>query len=68
MNQLSKYLINICISDIYLFDGYLTERAIYPQWQAWPYLTDSPAKAQGNTLKPCVSMHSLFDGYLTVRQ
>lgn len=61
-------IINRCNSNTYLFDGYLTESQSYPQWQAWPYLTDAPAKQLQNMLRPCASAASLFDGYLTTEK
>ncbi|MBS1681336.1 MAG: hypothetical protein JST48_06470 [Bacteroidetes bacterium] len=60
------FMVKSLIINHLLFDGYLTERASYPQWQAWLYLTDSTANAQAKALKPCVSARSLFDGYLTM--
>ena len=50
----------------FLFDGYLTEWASYPQLQVKPYLTDAPDKQLLNALIPCASAVLLFDGYLTV--
>jgi|GEM_PF-6212528 len=49
-----------------LFDGYLTERASYPQLQVRPYLTNAPFKQVRKALTLCISAASLFDGYLTV--
>lgn len=61
-------IINRCNSNTYLFDGYLTERPSYPQWQAWPYLTGAPDEQVQKALKPCASATSLFDGYLTTEK
>ena len=66
MARANKYNINTCIPASYLFDGYLTERASYPQLQVKPYLTDAPDKQLLNALIPCASAVLLFDGYLTV--
>ncbi len=68
MTRTNKFNTNNCISASYLFDGYLTEGASYPQLQAWPYLTSAPDKRAEKLLNPCVSVPSLFDGYLTVSQ